>query len=63
MALQKDEKLNQLKIAEAVDRLIAFDGYFGFGSTQATTLAIQALSDVFSKNEKIYGTEKPVIKI
>ncbi|CAI8769353.1 TonB-dependent receptor plug domain-containing protein [Chryseobacterium sp. IT-36CA2] len=63
MALQKDEKLNQLKIAEAVDMLISFDGYFGFGSTQATTLAIQALSEFFSKNEKIYGTEKPVIKI
>ncbi|WP_288446818.1 TonB-dependent receptor plug domain-containing protein [uncultured Chryseobacterium sp.] len=63
MALQKDEKLNQLKLAEAVDNLIMFDGYFGFGSTQATTLAIQALSDFFSKNEKLYGTEKPVIKI
>lgn len=63
MALQKDEKLNQLKIAEAADQLIGLNGYFGFGSTQATTLAIQALSDFFSKNEKLYGTEKPVIKI
>ncbi|WP_126651596.1 TonB-dependent receptor plug domain-containing protein [Chryseobacterium aureum] len=63
MALQKDEKLNQLKIAEAADQLMGFSGYFGFGSTQATTLAIQALSDFFSKNEKLYGTEKPVIKI
>ncbi|PTT35425.1 hypothetical protein DBR28_12310, partial [Chryseobacterium sp. HMWF028] len=63
MALQKDEKLNQLKMAEAVDQLIGFNGYFGFGSTQATTQAIQALSDFFSKNEKLYGTEKPVIRI
>lgn len=63
MALQKDEKLNQLKIAEAADQLIGFNGYFGFGSTQATTLAVQALSDFFSKNEKLYGTEKPIIKI
>ena len=63
MALQKDEKLNQLKIAEAADQLINFNGYYGFGSTQATTLAIQALSEFFSENEKLYGTEKPVIKI
>lgn len=63
MALQKDEKLNQLKIAEAADQLIGLNGYFGFGSTQATTLAIQALSEFFSKNEKLYGSEKPVITI
>lgn len=63
MALQKDEKLNVLKIAEAADRLINFNGYYGFGSTQATTLAIQTLSEFFSKNEKLYGTEKPVITI
>lgn len=63
MALQKDESLNQLKIAEAVDQLINLNGYYGFGSTQATTLAVQALSDFLSKNEKLYGTEKPVIKI
>ncbi|UKB81109.1 TonB-dependent receptor plug domain-containing protein [Chryseobacterium sp. MEBOG07] len=63
MALQKDEKLNVLKIAEAADQLINFNGYYGFGSTQATTLAIQTLSEFFSKNEKLYGTEKPVITI
>ncbi|WP_426479245.1 TonB-dependent receptor plug domain-containing protein [Chryseobacterium sp. CBSDS_008] len=63
MALQNDEKLNQLKIAESVDQLIGFNGYYGFGSTQATTLAIQALSGFFSKNEKLYGSEKPVITI
>ncbi|MBB6331027.1 TonB-dependent SusC/RagA subfamily outer membrane receptor [Chryseobacterium sediminis] len=60
IALQKDDKLNQLKI---VDKLINFNGYYGFGSTQATTLAIQALSEFFSKNEKLYGTERPVITI
>ena len=63
MALQKDGNLNQLKIAEAADQLINFNGYYGFGSTQATTLAVQALSDFLSENEKLYGTEKPVIKI
>ncbi|MCW1961382.1 TonB-dependent receptor plug domain-containing protein [Chryseobacterium viscerum] len=63
MALQKDETLNQLKIAEAADQLINFNGYYGFGSTQATTLAIQALSEFFSKNGKLYGTERPAIKI
>ncbi|MDR6460384.1 TonB-dependent SusC/RagA subfamily outer membrane receptor [Chryseobacterium vietnamense] len=63
MALQKDEKLNQLKIAEAADQLINFNGYYGFGSTQATTLAIQALSEFFSKNDKLYGSEKPSIAI
>ncbi|MDR3023569.1 TonB-dependent receptor plug domain-containing protein [Chryseobacterium sp.] len=63
MALQKEEKLNQLKIAEAADQLINFNGYYGFGSTQATTLAIQALSEFFSKNEKLYGAERPVITI
>ncbi|SMC96420.1 TonB-dependent receptor plug domain-containing protein [Chryseobacterium sp. YR221] len=63
MALQKDEKLNQLKIAEAADQLMGFNGYFGFGSTQATTLAMQAMSEFLSKNEKLYGTEKPVITI
>lgn len=63
MALQKDESLNQLKIAEAADQLINLNGYYGFGSTQATTLAVQALSDFLSKNEKLYGTERPVIKI
>lgn len=63
MALQKDETLNQLKIAEAADQLINFNGYYGFGSTQATTLAVQALSAFFSKNGKLYGTERPAIKI
>ncbi|TZF99306.1 TonB-dependent receptor plug domain-containing protein (plasmid) [Chryseobacterium panacisoli] len=63
IALQKDEKLNQLKIAEAADQLINFNGYYGFGSTQATTLAIQALSEFFSKNETLYGAERPVISI
>ncbi|MCT2562038.1 TonB-dependent receptor plug domain-containing protein [Chryseobacterium herbae] len=63
MALQKDEKLNQLKIAEAADKLINYNGYYGFGSTQATTLALEAMSDFFAKNEKLYGTEKPKIKI
>ncbi|PIF46564.1 TonB-dependent SusC/RagA subfamily outer membrane receptor [Chryseobacterium sp. 52] len=63
MALQKDEKQNQLKIAEAADQLINYNGYYGFGSTQATTLALEALSDFFAKNEKLYGAEKPKIKI
>lgn len=63
MALQKDEKLSQLKIAEVADELINFNGYYGFGSTQATTLALEALSEFFAKNEKIYGTGKPLIKV
>ncbi|WP_223605642.1 TonB-dependent receptor plug domain-containing protein [Chryseobacterium sp. OSA05B] len=63
MALQKDTAIHQLKIAEAADKLINYNGYYGFGSTQATTLALEALSDFFAKNEKLYGTEKPKIKI
>ncbi|MGN7863187.1 TonB-dependent receptor plug domain-containing protein [Chryseobacterium sp. 22458] len=63
MALQKDEKLNHLKIAKTADQLIAYNGYYGFGSTQATSLAIEALSEFFSKNEKLYGNERPAIKI
>ncbi|ANF51986.1 hypothetical protein A0O34_16355 [Chryseobacterium glaciei] len=63
MALQKDEKLNQLQIAEVADELINYNGYYGFGSTQATTLALEALSQFFAKNEKLYGNEKPKIKI
>ncbi|MGU3376475.1 TonB-dependent receptor plug domain-containing protein [Chryseobacterium sp. M5A1_1a] len=63
MALQKEEKLNQVKITEAADQLISYNGYYGFGSTQATSLAIEALSEFFSKNEKLYGNEKPTIKI
>lgn len=62
-ALQKDEKINQLKIAQVADELINYNGYYGFGSTQATTLALEALSDFFAKNEMLYGTEKPKIKI
>lgn len=63
MALQKDDKLNQLKIAEVADKLIGYNGYYGFGSTQATSLAIQALADFFSKNENLYGNESPVVTI
>lgn len=63
MALQKDEKLNQLKIAEVADQLIGYNGYYGFGSTQATSLAIETLSYFFSKNEKLYGNMMPAIKI
>ena len=63
MALQKDEKLNHLKIAEVADQLIGYNSYYGFGSTQATSLAIEALSGFFSKNEKLYGNEKPGIMI
>lgn len=63
IALQKDEKLNQLKIAEVADELINYNGYYGFGSTQATTLALEALSQFFAKNEKLYGKERPNIKI
>ncbi|MDG4652736.1 TonB-dependent receptor plug domain-containing protein [Chryseobacterium arthrosphaerae] len=63
MALQKDEKLNHLKIAKAAGQLISYNGYYGFGSTQATGLAIEALSEFFSKNEKLYGNERPDIKI
>lgn len=63
MALQKDEKLNQLEITEAVDQLVSYNGYYGFGSTQGTTLALEALSEFFAKNEKLFGVEKPQIKI
>ncbi|MDH6254409.1 TonB-dependent SusC/RagA subfamily outer membrane receptor [Chryseobacterium sp. H1D6B] len=63
MAMQKNEKPNQLKIAEAADELINHNGYYGFGSTQATSLALEALSGFFSKNEKLYGNERPDIKI
>jgi hypothetical protein len=49
MALQKDKQLSQLKIAEVADHLINFNGYYGFGSTQATTLALEALSEFFKK--------------
>ncbi|MDN5397257.1 MAG: hypothetical protein L0G05_12070, partial [Chryseobacterium sp.] len=63
MALQKDEKLNQMKIAETADQLMDYNGYYGFGSTQATSLAIESLSGFFSKNEKLFGKEKPAIRI
>lgn len=63
LALQKNEKVNQLMIAEVADQLINYNGYYGFGSTQATVLALETLSSFFAKNEKLYGTEKPKIKI
>lgn len=63
MALQKDEKNQQLKIAQVADELINYNGYYGFGSTQATALALETLSDFFAKNEMLYGTEKPQIKV
>lgn len=63
MALQKNESANQLKIAEVADELIDYNGYYGFGSTQATALALESLSGFFAKNEKLFGTEKPVIKV
>lgn len=63
MALQKDKRLSPLQLTEAADDLINCNGYYGFGSTQATTLALEALSGFFTKSEKNYGTDKPVIKI
>lgn len=63
MALQKNEKYNQLEIAKIADELINYNGYYGFGSTQATTVALEALSDFFAKNEKLFGIDKPEIKI
>lgn len=63
IALQKNEKNNQLKIAEVADELINYNGYYGFGSTQATAFALESLSDFFAKNEKLYGTDQPTIKI
>lgn len=63
MALQKNEKTNQLKIAEAADELINYNGYYGFGSTQATALALESLSGFFAKNEKLFGIEKPTISV
>ncbi|WP_326984448.1 TonB-dependent receptor plug domain-containing protein [Chryseobacterium sp. MYb264] len=63
MALQKDEKISPLQIPKVADELIDFNGYYGFGSTQATSLALEVLSDFFAKNEKLYGNEKPIIKV
>ncbi|MPS66673.1 TonB-dependent receptor plug domain-containing protein [Chryseobacterium sp.] len=63
MTLQKNESSNQLKIAEVADELINYNSYYGFGSTQATTLALETLSNFFAKNEKLYGTDKAAIKV
>ncbi|MBP2616724.1 TonB-dependent receptor plug domain-containing protein [Chryseobacterium jejuense] len=63
MALQKDEKLNQQTIAKVADQLLSFNGSYGFGSTQATVLAVQALSQFFIKNEKLYKNDRPIIKV
>lgn len=63
MALQKNIDSDQLKIAEIADELISYNGYYGFGSTQATALALETLSDFFAKNEKLYGVDKPDISI
>ncbi|MFZ4929486.1 TonB-dependent receptor plug domain-containing protein [Chryseobacterium sp. Mn2064] len=63
MALQKNEKNSEIKIAAVADKLIALNGYYGFGSTQATSLGIEALSEFFSKHEKLYGNDKPVITV
>lgn len=63
MALQKSANSDQLKIAEIADKLINYNGYYGFGSTQATALALETLSDFFAKNEKLYGVDKPTITL
>lgn len=63
MALQKNANSDQLKIAEIADELISCNGYYGFGSTQATALALETLSDFFAKNEKLYGVDKPTITL
>ncbi|CAD7797595.1 TonB-dependent receptor SusC [Chryseobacterium aquaeductus] len=63
MALQKDVNSDQIHIAEIADGLISYNGYYGFGSTQATALALEALSDFFAKNEQLYGVDKPNISI
>lgn len=63
MALQKNDSANQLKFAEVADELINYNGYYGFGSTQATALALESLSAFFAKNEKLYGSDKPIIKV
>lgn len=43
--------------------MINFNGYYGFGSTQATALALETLSNFFAKNEMLYGNEKPKVKV
>ena len=63
MALQKSANSDQLKISEIADKLINYNGYYGFGSTQATALALETLSDFFAKNEKLYGVDKPTITL
>ncbi len=63
MALQKDEKFNQQAIVKVADVLMGYNGVYGFGSTQATTLALQALSQVFIKNGKMYSNDAPAVKI
>jgi len=63
IALQKDEKDHQLEIAKVADELINNNGYYGFGSTQATALAMETLSNFFAKNEMLYGNEKPKVKV
>ncbi|WP_160140195.1 TonB-dependent receptor plug domain-containing protein [Chryseobacterium sp. c4a] len=63
MALQKDESLNQQTIAQVADQLMDCNGNYGFGSTQATGLSLQALSQFFIKNEKLYKTDRPAIKV
>ena len=63
MALQKNEESNQLEIAKVADELINYNGYYGFGSTQATAVALEVLSTFFAKNEKLFGTDKPEIKV
>ncbi|MFL9833801.1 TonB-dependent receptor plug domain-containing protein [Chryseobacterium terrae] len=63
MALQKNENTNQLTIAEVADELINYNGYYGFGSTQATTIALETLSTFFAKNEMLFGVDKPEIKV
>jgi TonB-dependent SusC/RagA subfamily outer membrane receptor len=63
LALQKNDKVNQIEIAKIADELINYNGYYGFGSTQATSLALETLSDFFTKNEQLFGIDKPEIKI
>ncbi len=63
MVLQKNNELNPIEITKIANEFIMNNGYYGFGSTQATSLALEALSSYFAKNEQLFGTEKPEIKI
>lgn len=63
LALQKKENNQKLQITKWVDQLIANSGYYGFGSTQATALAVEAHSQYYTKNDEAYGVSKPIIKI